>query len=223
VAPQYPNVKFVIVNGQLSEAPNLHVFFIREGLPAYIAGVIATKLTKTKKVGFVGGALIPPTTQQADAFKAGVEATDPSVTVQSVNTGDFNNATLAKQATATQVSQGADVIFLKFNNAWPGTQQAIQESGKDVKVFATIVPRCEEKNVIGSATLNLARFEENIVKEFIDGKLPAGEVRPYGIEDPSVQAFELCPPWKDQQELSSLVSDLTGKINAGQVQMPKGV
>jgi basic membrane protein A len=225
VAPQFPQKKFVVVNGELSDkAPNLAVYYVREGVPAYIAGTIAAKLTKTKTVGFVGGELIPPTTQSDDAFKAAVKAADASVNYKSVSTGDFNNVSLAKQATATMVSQGADVIFLMLDNAFAGAQQAIEESGKDVKVFSIIVPRCETaKNIVGCATLNSAEFEVSIMKDYLDGKLPTTEPRTFGVEDPKVQSFELCPDWQKQPELASIVESQTKDINEGKITMPKGV
>src|SRR6266540_5996585 len=116
------------------------------------------------------------------------------------------NVSLAKQATATMVSQGADVLFLMLDNAFAGAQQAIHESGKDVKVFSIIVPRCETaKNIVGCATLNSAQFEVSIIKDYLDGKLPTSQPPTYGVEDPKVQSFELCPQWQKQPELASIV------------------
>jgi basic membrane protein A len=224
VAPQFPDKRFVVVNGQLSDATNLSVYYVREGVPAYVAGTVAAKLTKTKKVGFVGGELIPPTKESDVAFKAAVEEADASIQYLTVNTGDFNNVALAKQATATLVSQGADVLFLMLDQAFAGAQQAIEESGKDVKVFSIIVPRCETAtNIVGCATLNSVAFEVSIVKDFLDNKLPTGEMKRYGIEDPEVQAFELCPEWAKQAELTSIVEEQTKQINDGTLELPEGV
>jgi basic membrane protein A and related proteins len=225
VAPQYPEKKFTIINGQLSDkAPNLSVYYVREGVPAYIAGTVAAKLTKTKTIGFVGGELIPPTKQSDDAFKAAAAKADPSIEYLTVSTGDFNNVSLAKQATATLISQGADVLFLMLDNAFAGAQQAVKESGKDVKVFSIIVPRCETaENIVGCATLNSVTFEVAVVKDFLDDKLPTGQPKTFGVEDPEVQAFELCPAWAKQPELASIVEEQTKQINDGSLEMPEGV
>lgn len=222
VAPQFPDVEFVIINGQISDkAPNLHAYFVREGVPAYIAGVAAAQITKTKTVAFIGGELIPPIVQSDDSFKAAIEATDPSIKYMSLSTGNGDDVALAKQATATAISRGADIIFFMLNNAIPGAEQAIEESGKDVQTFFTIVPRCDSgKNVVGTATLNSAQFQVQIVKAFLDGALPT-EVKAYGVEEPEIQTFELCPEWKTP-DLTSLVEDLTKKMNAGEIEMPKG-
>src|SRR6266540_2485105 len=104
------------------------------------------------------------------------------------------NVSLAKQATATMVSQGADVLFLMLDNAFAGAQQAIHESGKDVKVFSIIVPRCETaKNIVGCATLNSAQFEVSIVKDYLDGKLPTSQPRTTGSRTPRCSRSSCAP------------------------------
>src|SRR6266536_2097136 len=104
------------------------------------------------------------------------------------------NVSLAKQATDTMVSQGADVLFLMLDNAFAGAQQAIHESGKDVKVFSIIVPRCETaKNIVGCATLNSAQFEVSIVKDYLDGKLPTSQPRTTGSRTPRCSRSSCAP------------------------------
>jgi basic membrane protein A len=223
VAPQHPDVSFVVINGQLNpDAPNLHVYYAREGVPAYVAGVVATELTRTNTVGFVGGEEIPPTIQSDDAFKAAIKATDPSIDTLSINTGDFNNVADAKQAAATEIGQGADVLFLMLDNAFEGAQQAVQESGKDVKVFSIIVPRCETAdNIVGCATLNSSKMVAQIIDDYEKDALPT-DVQAYGVENPDVQSFELCSKWQTP-ELTKLVDDTIEKINNGDIEMPDGV
>lgn len=223
VAPQYPDVSFVIINGQMSDdAPNLHVYYAREGVPAYVAGVVAAELTKSKTTGFVGGEEIPPTVQSDDAFQAAVKESDSSIDVLSINTGDFNNVADAKQATATQIGQGADVIFLMLDNAFEGAQQAVQESGEDVLVFDIIVPRCDTgDNVVGTATLNSTTMVATIIEDYENDALPT-EIQAYGVEDPDIQSFVLCPKWQTP-ELTKLVDDTIEQINNGEIEMPEGV
>ena len=49
-APQYPDVEFVVINGETDPAiPNLHAYFVRQGVPAYIAGVVAAELTEAEQ------------------------------------------------------------------------------------------------------------------------------------------------------------------------------
>jgi basic membrane protein A len=221
VAPQFPDVQFAIINGQQSDAPNLHVYFVRQGTPAYVAGVIAAQLTKTKKVGYLGGELIPPTTQSDDGFKAGVLDTDPSVEYASTIVGNFNDPEKAKEAAAAQIAAGADVIFALLDAGFPGVEQAAAESRKEILLMNPIFPRCDEgPNIVGYALLDSAAFVVNVVKDFMNDTMPQGEPRFYGLEDPSVQAFVLCPGW---ERFQPTVDEVTAKINSGEITLPEGV
>jgi basic membrane lipoprotein Med (substrate-binding protein (PBP1-ABC) superfamily) len=140
-----------------------------------------------------------------------------------LSTGIGDDISLAKQTVTTAIEQGADTIMMKLNNAIPGAEQAIEASGKDINVIYTIVSRCDSgPNVIGTATLGATAFMGQILKDFIDGTLPSGEVKAFGLENPDVQSFDLCPEWQTP-DLTALVSGLTEKINSGEVEMPEGI
>jgi basic membrane protein A len=219
VAPQFPDVKFAVINGE-AVPPNLHTYFVRQGVPAYVAGVIAADLTKTRKVGFVGGELIPPTTQSDDGFKAGVQSIDPSIEYVSTNVGNFNDAEKAKEAAAAQINAGADVIFGMVDAGFPGVVQAAAESGKDIMLFNVIFPRCDEgENVVGAAILNSLRLVDTIVGDFLNDSMPA-EAKFYGVEDLEIQRFGLCPGFEKYQ---SQVDELHRQITAGEIDLPQGV
>lgn len=221
VAPQFPDVQFAIINGEQSDAQNLHIYFVRQGTPAYVAGVIAAQLTKTRKVGYLGGELIPPTTQSDDGFKAGVLDTDPSIEYASTIVGNFNDPEKAKEAAAAQIAAGADVIFALLDAGFPGVEQAAAESGKEVLLMNPIFPRCDEgENIVGYALLDSAAFVVNVVKDFMNGTMPQGEPKFYGLQDPSVQAFVLCAGW---ERLQPVVDEITAKINNGEITLPEGV
>jgi basic membrane protein A len=220
-APQYSDVQFAIINGQTDpNIPNLHAYFVRQGVPAYIGGVIAAQLTKTKKVGYLGGELIPPTTQSDDGFKAGVAATDPSIQYASTIVGNFNDAEKAKEAAAAQISAGADVIFALLDAGFPGVEQAVKESGKDVLLINPIFPRCDEgPNIVGVAVLSSGALVDQIVNDYLHDALPK-DPKFYGVENQEIQKFQLCDPFAKYQ---SVVDDTTAKINSGEIKLPEGV
>ncbi len=222
VAPQFPDVEFMIINGQTSDAPNLHVYGIRQGVPAYVAGVLGASLTTVNKVGFVGGGEIPPTTQSADAWAAAIETSNPDIENASTITGDFNDAALAKEATAAQIAGGADVIFGFLDAALPGAIQAIDESGSEVLIFGVIFPRCEEfPQIVGTALLNSGKLVLSMIEDYIGGTIPAVPLF-YGFEDPDIQSFQLCPGY-DTPENQQIVDDTTAGILDGSIALPAGV
>jgi basic membrane protein A len=224
VAPQFPNVQFLIINGQASDAKNLHVYGVRQGVPAYVAGVVTAKLPNVKKAGFVGGEEIPPTTQSNDGYKAGLAAAMPALAESYASTivGNFNDSAKAKEAASAQIADGADVIFAMVDAGLDGLMQAVADSGKDVKVFSVIVPRCDEfPQIVGTAVLNSQELVKSMVQDYLQNSLPA-QPRFYGVENPNIQRFQLCPKY-DTPELKQVVDQTQQDINTNKVQLPAGV
>jgi basic membrane protein A len=220
-APQYPDVEFVVINGQTDPAiPNLHAYFVRQGVPAYIAGVVAAELTEANKVGYLGGELIPPTTQSDDGFKAGVAASNPDIEYASAIVGNFNDPEKAKEAASAQINAGADVIFALLDAGFPGVEQAVTESGKDVLLINPIFPRCDEgDNIVGVAFLSSGGLVDQIINDAGTGALPT-EPQFYGVENEEIQRFELCEGFAEHQ---ALVDETTDAINSGEIELPEGV
>jgi basic membrane protein A and related proteins len=223
VAPQFPNVEYGMINGEMKDGvPNLHAYFVRQGVPAYIAGVIAAMLTKSKHVGYLGGELIPPTTQSDDGFKQGVQDTDSSIQYAHTIVGNFNDAAKAKEAAAAQISAGVDVIFALLDAGFPGVEQAVTESGKDVLLMNPIFPRCDEgPNIVGVTFLSSVGLVDKIVDDYLKGTMPEGQPKFYGVDNQDIQRFDLCDAYKSQ--FQSTVDDVTQKLNSGEITLPKGV
>jgi basic membrane protein A len=55
VAPRYPKVKFAIIDGDAPDLPNCASYKFREEQGSYLAGALAGAMTKSNKVGFIGG------------------------------------------------------------------------------------------------------------------------------------------------------------------------
>jgi basic membrane protein A and related proteins len=219
VAPQFPDVTFVMSGVVKEGVPNLHTYATKQGVPAYVAGVLAAKASATRKVGYVGGTDIPPNSQSAIDFAAGAKSVDPAIEVASTTVGSLSDAAKAKEATAAQIANGADVIYAFQDAGLPGVLGAVAESGKSVKVFNPTTDRCDESPALmGYAFQDTAVMVDHIMADYTAGKLPA-QPRFYALEDPQVQALKLCPSFADQQ---TLVTETTDKINSGAVTMPQG-
>ncbi len=223
VAPEFSNVTFMIINGETSDAPNLHVYGVREGVPAYIAGVVAGHLTKSHKVGFVGGEEIPPLTQAKDGFTAGAQSVDPSNKVLATVVGSFVDAQKSYAAASSQIADGADFIYGYVDAGIAGVVEAIKDSKKPVGAFAIFAPRCDNwpDQMTGTSFVDSSAFVVAMVNDFVNKSVPK-EPRLIGVEDPNVERFELCPKF-NTPELQKVVKDTTDGINSGQIQLPQGV
>ncbi len=111
VAKDYPEIAFAFGSGGGLAEPNFSVFddWIHE--PAYIAGMIAGRLTTTNILGVVGGIPVPEVNRIVNAFIEGAKEVNPDVKVKVSFIGSWFDPTQAKEAAMAQIDAGADVLY----------------------------------------------------------------------------------------------------------------
>jgi basic membrane protein A and related proteins len=125
VAKQYPKVSFLMGSSGKPQAPNFSVFdnYIQE--PAYLSGMIAGGMTKSNKIGMVGGYPIPEVNRLIHAFMAGAKETNPKVEFYVTFIGSWFDPPKAKEAALAQIAKGADVMYAERF----GVSDAAKEKG----------------------------------------------------------------------------------------------
>ena len=217
LAPDFADTQFVVVGGQAKSSKNVHFVDIAPREGGYVIGAAAAKVSKTKVVGFIGGMLIPPTTETEAGFKLGVKATDPSVTIKTVIVGSFDDAVKAKQAAAAQIAAGADVLFGWLDAAYPGVLQAIRDSGKDVKAIGVATSKCDiGKENLGDHILAYSAATYNLIRDFAEGNEIKNVI--YGVQDSKVQGLKLCPG-HDTSQVRMVIDDATKAVVSGSVKL----
>jgi len=111
VAADYPEIAFVFGSGLGPSDPNVSVFdnWIHE--PAYLSGMLAGGLTKTGKIGVVGGYPVPEVNRLINAFTAGAKEVNPEAKVLVTFINSWFDPAAAKEAALAQIDSGADVLF----------------------------------------------------------------------------------------------------------------
>lgn len=94
---------------------------------AYLAGLLAARITQTHVVAIVVAAESPPWNSQSAAFAQGVRATDPGVKVLYAVIGPAAYADVAggRRVTESAIGAGADVVFGQGDRASFGMLQAV--------------------------------------------------------------------------------------------------
>ncbi len=125
VARSFPKVAFAFGSGIGPAEPNFGVFdnWIHE--PAYLAGMIAGKLTRSNTVGTVAAMTIPEVNRLSNAFCAGAHEVNPKVRCKFSFIGSFFDPPKAKEAALAQIEQGVDVIYAERF----GVVEAAKEKG----------------------------------------------------------------------------------------------
>lgn len=132
VAQQYPTVYFAGIDIAFDkELPNVINFLFKEQESAFLVGYIAAAMTRTGKVGFVGGIPIPPVERFRYGYEAGIKAYQDlkgkKVTVLRGYTNEFSDPKKGKDLANSQFSQGADIIFAAAGACGNGVIEAAKE------------------------------------------------------------------------------------------------
>jgi basic membrane protein A len=113
VATDYPDTAFLMGSsfGPDLEYPNFSVFdnYIQDA--SYLSGLVAGSMTKTGRIGMVGGFPIPEVNRLMNAFMAGAKETRPDVTFQVAFIGSWFDPPKAKETAFAQVDGGADLLY----------------------------------------------------------------------------------------------------------------
>ena len=127
LANENPDVEFIgEFDGEPPNQPeNVWVLDRNFHLGFYAVGVLASELSSTGTVGYVGGLSLPFSYSEVHAMEQAVKDLGASTKINPVWTGDFNDPAKAQQITSQLMSQGADVIVGSLNLGAVGTFQAV--------------------------------------------------------------------------------------------------
>lgn len=95
---------------------------------AYLAGVLAAKMTRTGTLGIVVSGEPPSWNAQSTAFAEGVKATKPDAVIRYAVIGPaaYSDAAGGKRVTESLIAAGADIIFGQGNGSSFGMLQAVE-------------------------------------------------------------------------------------------------
>ncbi|MEH3085270.1 MAG: BMP family protein [Xylophilus ampelinus] len=111
VAKDYPKVYFLMGSSAGPQGENFSVFSTRNYEAAYLAGMLAGHLTKTGKLGAVGGFPIPEVNRLINAFRAGASEAKPGLTFQSGFINTWFDPPKAQESAVAQIDGGCDILF----------------------------------------------------------------------------------------------------------------
>jgi basic membrane protein A and related proteins len=184
VAPQFPKTFFVGVNGAVGGS-NMASLLIDNLQASYLCGIIAANLTKSKKLAYMAGQEFAATQQELRGFELGAKSVDPTITLSSTFTGDWNDAAKAKEAIEALMSAGADVVYQWLDNASPTVLQAAEAKG--VYTFGNTADQLEvaPKSVLTSAVKRIDLAIAKLVELASKNELK-GETYNIGLEEPDI-------------------------------------
>lgn len=140
VADDYPEVAFLMGDSFGPHGKNMSVFdnYIHE--PCYLMGIIAGTMTKSNKIGMVGGYPISEVNRLFHAFMAGAKSVNPEVQFKVSFIGSWYDPPKAKEFAYAQVEAGVDVLYAERT----GVVDAAREKG--IVAFGNVNDMNKEEN-----------------------------------------------------------------------------
>ena len=174
VAKDFPKTYFLLGSSGKPQAPNMSIFdnYIQE--PAYLTGMIAGGMTKSNKIGLVGGFPIPEVNRLMNAFMAGAREVNPKAEFSVSFINSWFDPPKAKEAAFAMIDKGADVMYAERF----GVSDAAKEKGKLAIGNVVNTQSQYPDTVVASALWHMEPSIDRAIKLVKEGKFVAED---YGI------------------------------------------
>ncbi len=205
VAKDYPKVSFLMGSSGKPQAPNFSVFdnYIQE--PAYLTGMIAGGMSKSNKIGMVGGYPIPEVNRLMNAFMAGAKEVNPKVEFMVTFINSWFDPPKAKEAAFAMIDKGADVMYAE--------RFGVSDAAKERKILAigNVIDTQKDypDTVVVSALWNMEPTIDRALKAVKDGKFKAEDYGQFSMM--KYKGSELSPLGTFEKRIPA---DLVAKVRA---------
>lgn len=223
-ASSNPDVQFAIIDNTYENNPsNLTGVAFKQEECSFAVGYVAARMSKSGKVGFVGG--IDSEIMQAfeQGYYAGIEYANKeqglSVSYQGQWAESFGDAAKGKAIAQSQIADGCDVLYHAAGGTGTGMIEACDEAG----VYAIGVDQDQShlapKTVITSALKRVDQAIYQISQQIVDGELQGGTNITLGAAEDAVgiaETHDLLPDGVYNDALA-----VVEKIKSGEIVVPK--
>ncbi len=200
VAPQYPDTRWVHLFGDPVDPPiqNLVTVSYDYYLGCYLSGVFAANLSRTGKIGYIGGISIPPLNADFNALKAGVHSVNPDATVTAAFAGSFQDPAKGYEIATQMYLEDIDYIQTDAAATDGGIIQAANEKpGRMVSALSPAQYELGPGSVISIVNLDFGQSLYNEVGSALDPDWPGGSHVSTGLGTGVIE-FERSPLFMDQ-------------------------
>jgi basic membrane protein A and related proteins len=226
VAPDFPEVKFAIVDDANAKGANIENLTFAEQEGSFLVGAAAALKSPAKHIGFVGGVQVPLIKKFEAGYIAGAKAVDPSMKVdvkyltQPPDFTGFNDPAKGKTTAEGMYDGGADVVYQAAGGSGAGVFQAAKAANKlaigvDSDQFKTADPSV--RDVILTSMLkkvDVAVF--NFIKSIENNAFKSGET----VFDLKAGGVDYSTSGGKVDDIKSQLDDYKQKIINGEITVP---
>ena len=188
VAADSKDVKFEHATGY-KQAENMRTYDSRTYEGAYMAGVIAGKMTKSNTLGVVASIPIPEVIRNINSFTMGAQSSNPKVKTKVVWVNEWFNPRKETEAATSLINGGADVLFQNTDS--PAVLKTAQDKGKRAFGWDSDMTAYGPKAHLASAVINWTPYYIKATQEALEGKWTGGTAAWWGVKEGAIDIVSI--------------------------------
>ncbi len=216
VAGDFKDVKFEHATGYKT-ADNMRTYDSRTYEGAYMAGVIAGKMSKSGTLGVVGSVPIPEVVRNINSFTLGAQSVNPKVKTKVVWVNEWFNPPKETEAATALINGGADVLFQNTDSS--AVLQTAEKMGKRAFGWDSDMTAYGPKAHLGSAIINWGPYYIKAVGEALEGKWSTGQAW-WGVKEGAIDMVSIAADVPD--ETKKRVDEIKAGLKDGSFAIWKG-
>ena len=171
VAGEFPDVKFEHATGYKT-APNMRIYDSSFYQDAYLAGIIAGKMSKTGTIGFVGSFPIPEVLRNINAFTLGAQTVNPKIKTKVVWVSTWFDPPKEGEAAQSLINGGADVLLQNTDST--AVLQTAEKNGKYAFGWDSDMSAFAPKAHLASAIVDWSGYYKKAIKDVMENTWKTG-------------------------------------------------
>ncbi len=216
VAPDFKDVKFEHATGYKT-AENMRTYDSRTYEGAYMAGVIAGKMTKSNTLGVVASIPIPEVIRNINSFTLGAQSSNPKVKTKVVWVNEWFNPPKETEAATSLINGGADVLFQNTDS--PAVLKTAQDKGKRAFGWDSDMTAYGPKAHLASAVINWGPYYIKATKDALEGTWKTGSVW-WGVKEGAIDLVSIAEDVP--AETKARIDEIKAGLKAGTYNIWKG-
>ena len=216
VAPEFKDVKFEHATGYKT-ADNMRTYDSRTYEGAYMAGVIAGKMSKTGTLGVVASVPIPEVVRNINSFTLGAQSSNPKIKTKVVWVNAWFDPPKETEAATSLINGGADVLFQNTDS--PAVLKTAQDKGKRAFGWDSDMTAYGPKAHLASAVINWTPYYIKATKDALEGTWTTGGVW-WGVKEGAIDIVSIADDVP--AETKAKVDEIRAGLKAGTFSIWKG-
>ena len=217
IAADSPGVMLEHATGYKT-APNMRTYDSRTYEGAYLAGVIAGKMSVSGKLGVVGSVPIPEVVRNINSFTLGAQSVNPKATTKVVWVNEWFNPPKETEAATALINGGADVLFQNTDSS--AVLQTAEKMGKRAFGWDSDMTAYGPKAHLASSIINWGPYYVKAVGEALDGKWTGASSAWWGVKEGAIDIVSIAADVPD--DTKKRIEDVKAGLKDGSFVIWKG-